>query len=490
MTKGHVIYRKKALWIGLALALAAGGAYAYYSYVYLPGQQPSAPTIATTQVRRGDVVVSVSGSGTLSPASEIDLGFHTGGYLDAVLVEVGDRVREGDVLARLETHDLALAVAEADAKARLAELDLDDVLEEPGDAELANARADVQSAQTALMAAQYTYSTTLNSDFDAAVRSRLIEFQWAVGQYRDLEQNGAAQSRLEGAWGDWASAEARLNEVIADASAEELDAGNRLDQARNRVYQAQEKLELLQSGSTTDTILRAELKADQAGLALEEARDDLEAAELRAPFDGTVVDVTAMPGEDVGTAPIITLADLEEPLICFWVEESDMSGVAVGNRVEIIFEALPDEVFTGEVVRVDPALVTVDRTLAVQAWASVDLTSRSVNLLGGMNAEVEVISAESRDTLLVPVQALRELGPDQYAVFVVQADGEMVLRPVEVGLSDFVSAEILSGLEVGEVVSAGVEESTEASVPSDEPGMPQFFGPLEGGGPGGPPGGP
>jgi hypothetical protein len=54
-----------------------------------------------------------------------------------------------------------------------------------------------------------------------------------------------------------------------------------------------------------------------------------------------------------------------------------------------------------------------------------------------------------------------------------------------------VNAEILSGLEVGEVVSLGVEESTEASVTSDEeemPGMPGFFGPLEGGG--GPPGGP
>jgi membrane fusion protein (multidrug efflux system) len=205
-----------------------------------------------------------------------------------------------------------------------------------------------------------------------------------------------------------------------------------------------------------------------------------------------VVDVAAIPGERVGTAAIITLADLEEALLCFWVEESDMSGVAVGNRVEIIFEALPDDTFTGEVIRVDPALVTVDGTLAVQAWASIDLSPHRGLLPGGMNAEVEVISAESRDTLLVPVQALRELGPDQYAVFVVQADGEMVLRPVEVGLMDFVNAEILSGLEVGEVVSVGVEESTEASVPSDEPGMPMpgVFGPLEGGGPGGPPGGP
>jgi len=121
---------------------------------------------------------------------------------------------------------------------------------------------------------------------------------------------------------------------------------------------------------------------------------------------------------------------------------------------------------------VDPALVTVGGTLAVQAWASMDFASGQVNLLGGMNAEVEVIAGEARGVLLVPVQALRELGPDQYVVFVVQPDGEMELRPVEVGLMDFVNVEIISGLEPGEVVSTGVEESTEPSVPSEEEMMP------------------
>ena len=479
--------RKRAFWVGLiiVLALAAGGGYAYYSYVYLPGRAVVEPTIATAQVRRGDLVVSVSGSGTLVPASEIALGFQVGGYVDEVLVEVGDRVQEGDVLARLETHDPELAVAEADIKTRLTQLDLADALEGPSDAELADARANLRSAQTALTVAQYTYNSALNSDLDSAVRSRQIEFQWTVDHYWELEENGASQGRLEDAWNDRASAEYRFNEALRQAEMEERKAWNQLDQAQRRVGQAQENLELLQSGPVTNTVVQAELKADQAALALEDARDDLEAAELRAPFDGTVVDVTAMPGEHVGTGSFITLADLDKPLLLFWVEESDMSGVAVGNRVEIIFEALPDDTFTGEVVRVESALVTVDRTLAVQAWASIDLSShQQPRFLGGMNAEVEVISAESRDTLLVPLQALRELGPDQYAVFVVQPDGEMVLRPVEVGLMDFVNAEIISGLEIGEVVSMGVEESTETDVPEQEmmpPGGPGMRIPGEGG---------
>jgi len=484
------MFRKKFFWIALVVLLAlASGGYAYYSYVYRPSQEVTEQVITTAQVSQGDVVVSVSGSGTLSAASEVDLGFHSEGYLDEVLVEIGDHVQEGDVLARLKMDDLEVAVAEAEIEVRLAQLSLEEVLEGPTDAELANARAALQNAQVALAVAQYTYDSALNSDLDSAVRSRYIEYQWAVDRYWDAENGGdASQDDLEEAWGNRSEAEWRLGDVSQQAEMEELEAWNQLDQAQNNVYQALESFKLLQSEPTTDTVLRAELAADQALLALDDARDALEAAELRAPFDGTVVDVTAIPGERVGTASIITLADLEEPVLQFWVEESDMSSVVVGNRVEIIFEALPDDVFSGEVISVDPALVTVGNTLAVQAWASVDLDSHPAKLLGGMNAEIEIISAESRDTLLVPLQALRELGEGQYAVFVVQPDGEMALRPVEVGLMDFVNAEIISGLELGEIVSTGVEESTEVEVPEQEMMIPGggIMMPEGGGPPGGP----
>ena len=97
-----------------------------------------------------------------------------------------------------------------------------------------------------------------------------------------------------------------------------------------------------------------------------------------------------------------------------------------------------------------------------------------------------VIAGEALDAVLVPVQALREMGagPDgqpQYAVFVVGADGQLQMRVVEVGLKDYVNAEILSGLEAGEVVSTGVETSSSSSTNTDS-------APANGGGEFGPPG--
>ena len=76
----------------------------------------------------------------------------------------------------------------------------------------------------------------------------------------------------------------------------------------------------------------------------------------------------------------------------------------------------------------------------------------------GLNASVDVIGGRAENAVLVPVEALRKLGPGEYAVFVIE-DGEPKLRIVTVGLIDFTSAEILSGLDAGEVVTTGIVET-------------------------------
>jgi multidrug efflux pump subunit AcrA (membrane-fusion protein) len=128
----------------------------------------------------------------------------------------------------------------------------------------------------------------------------------------------------------------------------------------------------------------------------------------------------------------------------------------------VVFDAAPDATFTGAVIRVDPALVSVGNTSVVQAWATLDRNDDdATRLLSGMSATVEVTAGEARNALLVPVQALRELAPGSYAVFVVQSDGTLKLTPVTVGLQDSVNAEIKSGLQPGDVVSTGIEETSQ-----------------------------
>ena len=170
-----------------------------------------------------------------------------------------------------------------------------------------------------------------------------------------------------------------------------------------------------------------------------------------------------------------------------------MASAVPGNAVNIVFEALPDYTFPGKILSVEPVLVAESNTTAVQALASIDLSARPFKVLSGMNAEVEVVAGEARNALLVPIDALRELATDQYAVFVIQPDGQQVLRPVQVGLKDLVNAEILSGVQEGETISLGTAQKTTTTSQTTQSqqgqqgapdGGPMFF---EGGGPGGRP---
>jgi multidrug efflux pump subunit AcrA (membrane-fusion protein) len=252
-----------------------------------------------------------------------------------------------------------------------------------------------------------------------------------------------------------ANAQQQVDDLLAGAEANEVAA------AQITVEQAQAAL----AGSRDTTAL--EIGVEQAQLAVEAAQNDLAALVLQAPFAGTVTGVNVARGETVGATPILTLADLSRAQLELYLDETDLDKLAVGNQVEVIFDAWPGLPFTGRVSRIDPGLVTVDGVPAISALAELEQptpaqpshfadgpSGPAVKLVLGMNAAVEVIAGRAEDALLVPVEALRELGAGQYAVFVL-VEGQPSLRPVVVGLQDLTYAEILEGLEQGEVVTTG-----------------------------------
>jgi HlyD family secretion protein len=530
------MFRKRLFWIiMLALVLvASGGGYYYYNNIYLQAQEPvEEPTIATYTVSRGDLVITASGSGTLVPAAEMALGFRSGGVLAEVLVGVGDKAESGQVLARLDDADAQDQVAQAGISLRQAELELAELAQGADPADLAAAQASLSSAKadlTALMsppddqdllAAQQSLKSAQealddlldgpDSDEVEIAKTNLTlaemnvrtaqtaydrvawqdnagssqeatdlwqattNYELAKAEYEEAKE-GAPADEISDGRAQVALAQAQLDALVEDPDPDEITA------AEARLTQAQGELDSLLSGPSAKDLEMAELNVTQAQLNLESAQRALAETQLVAPVSGTVTAVAAQAGESVGTEAMVTLADLGEPQVQFWVEEADLASVAPGNAVNVVFEALPDYTFPGTIVSIDPMLVDVDGTPAIQSYASVDLSAHPITLLSGMNAEVEVVAGEARNAVLVPLQVLRELGPEQYAVFVVQPNGELEMRIVEVGLKDFVNAQILSGLEPGEVVSLGTESSSD---PSDEtpandqgpgPGMMRLFG--------------
>jgi HlyD family secretion protein len=170
--------------------------------------------------------------------------------------------------------------------------------------------------------------------------------------------------------------------------------------------------------------------------------------------------IDASAGERVGSTPFIGLADIDQPLVEVYLDETDLDKVGIDYDAEVIFDALPDQVFTGRVVEVDPQLTNSNGVTAVRAVVQLDAASfaKPQTLPIGLNASVDVIGGRATQALLVPVEALREVSTNTYAVFVVK-DDKPTLTMVRVGLKDLTYAEITSGLNQGDVVTTGIVET-------------------------------
>ncbi len=410
-----------------------------YSRNSASAAEDGTPTVQTAKVRRGDMVITASGAGVVEPAAQVDLAFRSAGVLYELNIQLGDQVVSDEVLARLEEN----IQAEADFQALFSK------------AGVANARFALADAQAELDNATNAYAYVLG-DEAWYWESQLEDAEAALNAFdaaATQSQRDEAQNRVD----DARSRRDYLLSLRTDIS--ELDMSlvlaNR-EAAKVKLLDAQTALEVVLTDPSSFTSPLAVLGPQTAKL--EQARLAVENTRLTAPFNGTVTELKVVTGQTVNTTPVITIAKTDELFAHIYLDESDLDKIAKGKLVTITFDAYPDTSVVGEVILVEPALQSVDGSPVVSAWVALPVDS-GLAILPGMNLEAEVIAAESKDTLLLPKQALRELEPGQYAVFLVGVDGTLILTPVQVGLIDYANAEILSGLNIGDVVSTGNVET-------------------------------
>ena len=454
------------------LLISAGG-FAYYQSTYVPAQASDENEIQTSVVRRGDLIIYASGSGTLITINELELGFGTSGTVAKLNVQVGDEISSGDLLAVQGDRDQLEAAVTADQLSVInAQNALDDLYENAdlvaaqAQLTLANAQDDLSSAlytQAAQQAGNRASQLTIEDAYaDLVVAENKL--QNTKEEYEKLLHLPETDSRRMRALSNYLAAQQSYNSALreynwytgqpSDIDQAQLDAEVALAEAK--VAEAEREYERLKDGPDPDEIAMAELQLANAEAALAVSQSNLAESVITAPMDGTILAVTAEVGDTVSKS-FITLADLSQLYLEIFLDETDMDKIDVDYEVEVYFDALPDRVFTGHVVQVDPSLYTAGQISTVKGLVKLDEITID-KLLLGMNAAVDVIGGRAEGVALVPVEALRELSPGEYAVFVME-DGELKLRPVEVGLMDFTFAEIKSGLEIGEVVTTGIVET-------------------------------
>lgn len=198
----------------------------------------------------------------------------------------------------------------------------------------------------------------------------------------------------------------------------------------------------------------------EAQTALQTAEQNLKATQLISPISGTVTSLTANVGDQLDASSIVTVADLNQPYtIDAYFDAEDWANVQAGYKADVTFDILPDQTFTGKVTSVYPELDSSTSTSLVHATIKLDQTI-DTGLPAGASASVDVIGKEAKDAVLVPIEAIHDVG-GKSLVFVRQQNGKLKLQTVEVGLEDALNAEIKSGLQIGDIVTTGTTEITQ-----------------------------
>jgi HlyD family secretion protein len=319
-----------------------------------------------------EMVPDISVTGEVVPAVWANVSAQKGGAIVDVLVEPGDKVAEGDVLVRLDATDAELMVQQAEAALATAQAQLDLLEAAPRPAQVAVAEAGVGTAEAMLSQAVAERNRLTAGAIGAeiaAAESAVAQAEafWKEAQLYDegvraradalddwMEQEAAL--RLRAAEQSLQAAKMRLALLRATYEARLREADALVDAATAERDGAQVQLDMLQAGATAEQIAVAQAGIAQAQAALDAALLALERAEVRAPFAGTVGMVDTRAGElVVAGQPLVTLGDLSMLRVeTTDLDEIDVAKVAVGQKVSVSFDALPERTFVGTITRISP----------------------------------------------------------------------------------------------------------------------------------------
>lgn len=476
--KKRIIISRKIRWllVGIVILAIAGGA----TFYYVSSTQASTPTetsVQTATATRGSIVLYANGTGTLAPANEVSFGFGTSGQITELNVKIGETVEAGQVIGKID--DAEVRAAYEQAKRNLADLTTP--------AALAEAKQAVAEAEVGIYNAKQDLEYLISSDVYywegqvATAEATLKAAQADGGSSPTAEQKkkiDGASAALSRAQNNLQAAQLRYvneyvpatftytvtdeetgethEEAVAPSDAEVAAARAAYELAIETQKEAQAYLDMLNGEALPEDVPGSSLTSlVEAQTALQTAEEKLNATQLTAPISGIVTDLTASVGDYVSTSSIMTVADLNQPYtIDAYFDPEDWENVQAGHETEIVFDLLPDDIFTGTVTLVYPVLDTSSNSSLVHATVRLDEVIES-NLPSGTSAAVDVIGGRAEDAVLVPVEALHKTSSGEYTVFVME-NGKPRLRSIEVGLQDLTYAEVKSGLQVGDIVTTGI----------------------------------
>jgi len=352
-------------------------------------------------IERSDIARSVVATGKIEPLTKVEVKSKASGIVEKILVDAGQPVKQGQVLAELDKEQLRAAVAEASAN--------------------------LEAAQAARLAAEASYQKNLVDAEGPDVPFLKKDMERA----HDLYSQGLIA----------------LN-VMQDAE-------KNYQLALNRQVSAERNAEMAKA-----QVAQAKAQIAQAKAALDNTEENLRYATITSPIDGEVLSKDVEVGDAVSSILVLgsqatlvmTLGDTSEVYLRGKVDESDIGKVYMGQIARIVVESFKDKAFQGKVTKISPLGVEKDNVTTFEVRVSIQ--NSTGELRANMSANAEIILEEKKRVLLAPEGALI-FDKDKSASVEIpdpKADTGRRRIAVKVGISNGVKAEILSGLPEGQKV--------------------------------------
>lgn len=395
---GFLARRRWLLWAGGAIV-------AVVLLASFASRDDSVPVTAAT-VSRSTIRSVISTNGKVEPVQNFEAHAPVGTNVERVLVKEGDQIKKGQLLVELDAAIARSQVAQALAKVRAAEADLN-ALAHGGTQE------EVLTLQAQLVKAR--------ADRDVAQRN--------LDSLERLQQTGAASP------GEVRAAQDQLDSAAAEVKL----------------------LESKQKGRySSPEIARVQAQESEAQSAYSAALDVLNQLVIKAPFDGIVYALPVKRGSYVNPGDLVLQeADLSKVLIRAFVDEPDVARLAPGEKIEVTWDAMPGRVWNGAVSAV-PAAVKLHGTRNVGETTCV-VANGDFKLLPNINVGVTIVSAQHDNALTVPREALRQ---DDSVPYVYQIVNNVLhRRNVQTSISNLTQAEITGGINERAVVALGSTNS-------------------------------
>ncbi|MGD9922266.1 MAG: efflux RND transporter periplasmic adaptor subunit [Pseudorhodoplanes sp.] len=364
----------------LVLFLAATGAAALY---FVPGWNgaPAEGSYRTAKADRGEIVASVTATGTINPTTTVIVGSQLSGQVVEILADYNSEVKAGQVVARLN-QDHIRARLDA-ARADLAQMRAQKLVTE-GQIEKVKAETEKAKAAQADMEAQVSRNDALLADND-----RIYKRQ------NDLRSRGFA-------------AEAAVDTARANRDAQEAalaSARAQVNSAKANILGLAADLQVAQAN-----LAAVSAQIQQREAAVRQIEVDLSNSEIKSPVSGVVVQRNVELGATVAAslqAPILFLIadDLSRMEIAANIDETDVGRIKPGQRATFTVNAFPGRTFEGIVKQVRLGSQIVQNVVIYTTIISIENPRRE--LLPGMTANLR-IETERRDNVVrIPNAALR-----------------------------------------------------------------------------------